>query len=139
MPIAFVRASRTNITWSYTGRYIFSDAFSKLLLSRIPTLGTNRDERRFFHTARHLDFTYRAIHHLLGSACQLAGLSSKDITPNQASLFGTALSALQAGGEKLPFEPIGHWQDRLPIPQQKQIDAILAQLGPDSLKAIAGI
>lgn len=139
MPISFVRASRTNITWNYTGTYVFAGDFAKLLLTKIPTLGTNRDERRFFHTARHLDFTYRAIHHLLGSACESCGLSRKDITPNQVSLFGTALSALQSQGAQLPFKPIGCWKDRLPIPQQKQADAIMAQLGPQALHLIAGI
>lgn len=147
-PVRYVRRSSGRmITWSYTGTFCFSEDFEKSLLDYYSYTGESTDTRNFFLTSRHLEYNYRAMHHMLLSACQEAGISSC-ITPYQLSRYGLvrsyvmdqALRENDAGlREKLMKEDwIGDWKDRYPIPQRIQIESIQKTLGSDALLKIIG-
>ena len=139
LPITYVKASKTNITWRYTGTFCFNDKYAEILHRRTPTLGANRDTRLYFHTPRHLPCTYRAIHHVIRETEKTAGIGN-DVTPMQLSLYGSIACKFQLQGIDMPgAEPIGHWKDRLPIPCDIKIQAVEEQLGTDALKKAVGL
>ncbi len=126
-PVTFVRSSSRSITWNYTGTYIMPEKYSDILYSHIPTLGQNRDSRKFFLTSRHLEYSYRALHHLVHEVCDLAGLSEA-LTPNQLSLSGIIMSYLMQ--QELPENAAEGWIV-FPLPLERKIDTIREQLSPE--------
>lgn len=94
MPVEIARTSASTVTWNYYGTYTFLDTYTDKLRSFVPDLGQNTDERSFFMTARHMNYSYRAMHHLILVACQNAGLPERALTPNQISMYGMIKSYL---------------------------------------------
>lgn len=139
LPLTYVKSSRVNITWNYTGTYRFNEDMTRILKDRTPTLGQNSDDRLYFHTPRHLAYSYRAIHHLINEIAMRAGIGS-EVTPMQMSLYGSICCHLQMQGIAIPdSKPIGCWNDRVPLPQEIQVKAVIDQLGSDFLKTAVGL
>ncbi|NCB32382.1 MAG: site-specific integrase [Erysipelotrichia bacterium] len=139
LPITYIKASKTNITWRYTGTFCFNDDYMEILRRRTPTLGINRDTRLYFHTPRHLPCSYRTIHHLIREFEKTAGIGN-DITPMQLSIYGSICCSMQLQGIEIPgVKPIGIWKDRLPTPRDIQIQSIASQLGSDALNHAVGL
>lgn len=174
-PVRYVRRTKTNtITWRYQGTFAFNKPYEEELIDYYKNIGITKDTRKFFLTKRHLEFNYRAIHHMMLCANEAAGLDRRAITPHQLSLYGivrsyliqtttTKISLLQASIDaeynearlaeltyakdklerlyeqlaKLPI--IGTWQDRFPIPLERQINTIKRQMGPEFLLEVVGI
>ena len=175
-PVRFVRSNKNgSITWEYKAAFEFFEDFAEKLRYHTASLGTNDDDRPYFLTSRHLPYNYRAVHHLVLTAADLAGIPREDITPNKISLIGLVHSQLldvnlprhaeidrslrrrdispeerqsliseQKEIEKI-FIPlakqgwIGNWSARYPIPMQERMDAIVDQLGIDTVLKILGI
>lgn len=95
-PVHYVRKSPSrSITWNYTGSYAFSPEFSEVLRGFNEYVGVSTDTRPFFLTARHLEFNYRAMHHMVLTVCHHADIPSGRLTPNMISRYGLVLSYLQ--------------------------------------------
>ena len=82
------------VTYESFASFRFFEEWSKILKEQVPDIGHNEDTRPFFMTSRHLPYTYHAIHHLVRTACEKAGLSSGTVTPRQLSLYGIVHSFL---------------------------------------------
>lgn len=94
-PISLVKESGNgNKTWKCIPTFEFFQPTEASFKEKIPTLGANTDTRHYFMTARHMSYSYRAIHHLITSILQKAGLKHTDITPYQLSLYGMVRSYL---------------------------------------------
>ncbi|MBO7702829.1 MAG: phage integrase SAM-like domain-containing protein [Solobacterium sp.] len=88
-PIRFVRKSpNRSITWNYSGTFVFLPEFAELLRSYYEYVGVSTDTRAFFLTARHLEFNYRAMHHMILGISAAIGVDSGKITPNMISRYG---------------------------------------------------
>ena len=94
-PVHYVRKSpNRSITWNYTGTYIFQPKFTEQLRDYYEYIGASTDMRSFFLTARHLEFNYRAMHHMILNCCKIADIDPSTITPNMISRFGMIHSYL---------------------------------------------
>jgi len=168
-PVHYVRKSpNRSITWEYTGTALFTEEFEKKLREFYEFTGISTDTRSFFLTARHLEFNYRAMHHMILNVCQAAQVSPKEITPNMISRHGMIhsyllsenracaqqLSALEtrtpeqeeelAAAERRIHQltaigEIGYWAERYPVPLQERIDSVISYLGKDFLYKAVGL
>ena len=153
-PVKFVRSSHNrSITWDYTGTFVFSDSFAEELRNYYEFIGTSTDSRAFFLTARHLEFNYRAMHHMILGVCAAANVDSSAITPNLISRYGLVHAYLIDRAQRNPedeaarntaepllaFGNIGQWEERFPVPMQERIDSIQNHLGNDFLKKVVGL
>ena len=161
-PVHYVRKSpNRSITWEYIGTVLFSSEFEEQLRDFYEFVGISTDTRAFFLTARHLEFNYRAMHHMILNVCRAAGVDQKQITPNMISRCGMIHSYLITESRRQLAElpendpqretaqktldqltaigEIGIWQDRYPIPLQERIDSVINYLGEDFLYQCAGI
>ncbi len=94
-PVHYVRKSpNRSITWNYTGTYVFQPEFEQLLRDYYEYVGVSTDMRFFFLTTRHLEFNYRAMHHMILSCCNIAGIEPGTLTPNMVSRYGMIHSYL---------------------------------------------
>lgn len=94
-PVHYVRKSpNRSITWNYTGTFIFQQEFNNQLRDYYEYIGVSTDMRSFFLTARHLEFNYRAMHHMILNCCRIAGIEAGTITPNMISRYGMIHSYL---------------------------------------------
>ncbi len=94
-PVRYVKRSpNRTITWKYLGTFEFSEDYKNQLVDFYRNIGVSKDTRKFFMTQRHLEFNYRAMHHMIMLACKEAGIDSKDVTPYQLSLYGLIRSYL---------------------------------------------
>ena len=94
-PVHYVRKSpNRSITWNYTATYIFQPEFEQLLRDYYEYIGVSTDTRPFFLTTRHLEFNYRAMHHMILSCCSEAGIEPGTLTPNMISRYGMVHSYL---------------------------------------------
>lgn len=137
----------------------FTEDFSRRLREKIPTLGRNRDRRSFFMTARHLEYSHRALYHMFRETCKAAGIDTSMLTPRQVSLYGRVHSwllletasrlqsdelsteerwDLEEKMARLLPEQVGRWADPCPAELIGQINAIKDQLGDDCLWKIIG-
>ena len=168
-PVHYVRKSpNRSITWEYSGTVVFTPEFEERLRDFYEFTGISTDTRSFFLTARHLEFNYRAMHHMILNVCQAAQVSSKEITPNMISRYGMIhsyllsenracskqLSALDSRTPEQEKElaeaerrirqltaigEIGCWTERYPVPLQERIDSIIRYLGKDFLYQAVGL
>ncbi|MBR3128772.1 MAG: hypothetical protein IKF35_11000 [Solobacterium sp.] len=137
----------------------FTEEFSRRLRKKVPTLGRNRDRRSFFMTARHLEYSHRALYHMFREACKTAGIDTKTLTPRQVSLYGRVHSwlLLETAGRlqnddlstaerqdledkmaRLMPEQVGRWSVPCPRELTEQIEAIKTQMGDDYLWKMIG-
>ena len=94
-PVRFIRRNESKVTtWEYLGTFEFFDEFADLIRYHSPTIGENDDDRPFFMTSRHLPYNYRAIHHLVVTTAQKAGIENNVVTPYKLSLHGMIHSYL---------------------------------------------
>ena len=168
-PVHYVRKSpNRSITWEYTGTVLFTPEFEEQLRDFYEFTGISKDNRSFFLTARHLEFNYRAMHHMILNVCKTAKIDPGQITPNMISRYGMVHSYLLAEnrstiqnlealdsrtpeqeaelaeakrrlGQLLENGEIGVWTDRFPVPLQERIDSIINYLGRDFLYKAVGI
>ncbi len=168
-PVRYVRKSpNRSITWEYTGTILFTKSFEEQLHSFYEFTGISTDTRAFFLTARHLEFNYRAMHHMILNVCKAAGVDPKQITPNMISRYGMIhsyllgrccqeIETLSAAENRTPEQEqslafyterlkklreigeIGAWAERYPVPLQERIDSIIRYLGEDFLWQAVGI
>ena len=154
-PVHYVRKSpNRSITWEYTGTFLFSPEFEELLREYYEYIGISTDSRAFFLTTRHLEFNYRAMHHMILNTCAAAEIDPKMLTPNRISRFGMIHSGLlfEASEQLNQLEPgdsaerealeerirslkeigfIGGWVSRYPVPLRERLDSIRNTLGAD--------
>ncbi len=130
-PVTYVSSSARTITWRYTASFLFGEEVTDILCRHIPTIGSNRDTRKFFLTSRHLEYNYRALHHLVHVICDLSGLD-KILTPNQLALSGLIRSRLNQEKE----DPSGRdrWIE-FPLPLGEKLAVIREQLGSDFIES----
>ena len=168
-PVHYVRKSpNRSITWEYTGTVLFTPEFEDLLREFYEFTGISKDARPYFLTARHLEFNYRAMHHMILNVCRLAEVDAQKITPNMISRYGMIHSylltknrrtaeTLRASDSRTPEEEaalaeaeerirqlleigeIGTWTERFPVPLQERIDSIIRYLGEDFLYKAVGL
>ncbi len=168
-PVHYVRKSpNRSITWEYTGTVLFTPEFEEKLRDFYEFTGISTDTRSFFLTARHLEFNYRAMHHMILNVCREAGVDPKQITPNMLSRYGMIHSyllytkraeaaELNALDSRTPEQEaalaeanrridqltaigeIGSWTDRYPVPLQERIDSVIRYLGEPFLYKAVGI
>ena len=168
-PVHYVRKSpNRSITWEYTGTVLFTPEFENLLREFYEFTGISKDARPYFLTARHLEFNYRAMHHMILNVCRLAEVDAQKITPNMISRYGMIHSylltknrrtaeTLRASDSRTPEEEaalaeaeerirqlleigeIGTWTERFPVPLQERIDSIIRYLGEDFLYKAVGL
>lgn len=168
-PVHYVRKSpNRSITWEYTGTVLFTPEFEEKLRDFYEFTGISTDTRSFFLTARHLEFNYRAMHHMILNVCREAGVDPKQITPNMLSRYGmihsyllytkraeaAELSALDSRtpeqeaalaeanrriDQLTAIGEIGSWTDRYPVPLQERIDSVIRYLGESFLYKAVGI
>ena len=94
-PVHYVRKSPSrSITWNYTGTYVFQPEFVEQLRDYYEYIGVSTDSRSFFLTTRHLEFNYRAMHHMILNCCKIADIDPKSLTPNMISRYGIIHSYL---------------------------------------------
>lgn len=94
-PVRYVKRSQNRtITWKYIGTYEFTNEYREDLIEFYRNIGVTKDSRKFFMTQRHLEFNYRAMHHMIMVACSAAHIDPKLITPYQLSLYGLIRSYL---------------------------------------------
>lgn len=168
-PVHYVRKSpNRSITWEYTGTALFTPSFEELLRTFYEFTGISKDSRAFFLTARHLEFNYRAMHHMILNVCREAEVDARQITPNMISRYGMIHSYLLAENRQtaaalheldsrtpeqeealseaerriaqlLEAGDIGCWAERYPVPLQERIDSIINYLGKDFLYRAVGL
>ncbi len=137
-PVTYIRTSTADsVTWKYTAVCTFEDDFVRLLKKYYRLTGKSRDNRHYFLTVRHKDFTYRAMHHMFTSLCTQAGLKIDAVSPYQLTRYGMIISWLQHHG-RIDQEPIGTWNSFFPLPHEIQVRSIIEQLGEDALYQITG-
>ena len=129
-PVTYVSSSSRSITWKYTASFLFGEEVTGILRRHIPTIGGNHDTRKFFLTSRHLEYNYRALHHLVHVVCNLSGIEEV-LTPNQLSLSGMIRSKLNQEKEDLSTDC---WTV-FPLPLEEKLKVIEEQLGKDFIES----
>lgn len=150
MPLKYVKRSpgRT-ITWRYYAVCILSPEFRDQLKAYYSRTGTSQDTRSYFMTTRHLDFNYRAMHHMISVVLQKAGLENSGITPMMLSNYGKLRTWLQYKAEQENDEETlkqlakdgsyGSWKDSFPLPLKETIEGIEKAMGPGFIREAAGL
>lgn len=160
LPLKYVKRSpgRT-ITWRYFATCIITPAFARQLIDYNSLTGASQDTRSYFMTTRHLEFNYRAMHHMVSVVLEKAGLTDSGITPTMLSNYGKVRTFIQNMCEqriqegtdehldlwKKRYEQIrkegiiGSWKDAFPLPLQETINEITKALGADFLFEAAGL
>lgn len=153
--------------------YMFFGPFANDLKKYYSDLGHSDSTQNLFLTSRHLPYSYRAVHHVVQTISQEAGLE-EPVTPYQLSLYGMIHSYLldasvrehaqldqqltttsdpetmhrihqEINRLESVFIPLakkswlGNWQNHYPYTMQKQIDAMMDQLGIEKILHIVGL